>query len=225
MSSNTPSRRTIVRTAAWSVPAVTLATAAPAFATSPIPGDPTAPEYQTLTKVFSYDARLGGPTGGVLGQIAVEVTATVPLIAPQGATLNPTQTVSKVTIPANLADLLKSLYLPGATQVDGTSVSASELTGVVNTTVTSNLTIPMTPLPAAGQPMVTTASGQSAGGLVIPGNNPTGLVTITMGEPASVLVGYRADGTPTGGEYVSNLYKRVGTTDADYLLANFNVVA
>ena len=31
---NTPSRRTVLATAAWSVPAVALATAAPAFATS-----------------------------------------------------------------------------------------------------------------------------------------------------------------------------------------------
>ncbi len=35
MSSVTPDRRTVIRTAAWAVPAVTLATTAPAFATTP----------------------------------------------------------------------------------------------------------------------------------------------------------------------------------------------
>lgn len=222
MSSLTPSRRTVLRTAAWSVPAVTVATAAPAFAASSPPGEPT---YQDVTRDFVYDARLGGAAGPVIGQIEVSVTATVPLVAPVGSTLAPTQTTSTVTIPASLADLLKTVYLPGATQIEGTSVSTSALSGAINGATVANLTIPMTQLPPNGQPLVTVASGQSEAPMEVPAGNPTGTVVITMGEPQSQLVGFNADGTATGGVYDSVLFKREGSTDADYQLATFEVVA
>lgn len=218
MSSLTPSRRTVLRTAAWSVPAVTVATAAPAFASSPNPNDP--PTYQTVTQAFTYEARLGGPTGTPLGDIGVEVTAIVPLTAPRGSELNPTETTSTVTIPGNLANLLKQVYLPGATEIDGTSVSTSILTGALSDTTVANLTIPRTPLPGQDQPMITTATGASESGLLVPADATPGLVTITMGEPNSKLTGYNADG-PTGGVYDSVLYKKDGV---DYTLATFNVV-
>lgn len=210
----TPTRRSIIRTAAWSVPAITVASAAPAFASSG--ADPT---YQSVTETFTYEARLGGESGPAIGDITVEVTATVPATAPRGATLNPTTTQSTVTIPASLADLLKSVYLPGATSVTGTSVSTSVLSGTLPGTTVANLTIPSTPLPPDGQPLVTVASGSSAAGLPVPVDTPLGTTFITMGQPNSVLTG------DNGTVYESVLFKKPGTTDADYQLATFEVIA
>src|SRR5690606_7900009 len=47
-----PTRRTVIRTAAWAVPAVSVAAAAPAFATSP-GGEPGA-TYTTVTRNFTF---------------------------------------------------------------------------------------------------------------------------------------------------------------------------
>lgn len=210
----TPTRRTVIRTAAWSVPAVTVAAAAPAYAVSLA-----APTYQTVTQTFTYEARLGGPTGQALGDISVEVTATVPATAPRGTVLNPTTTSSTVTIPAQLADLLKMVYLSGATSLSGTSVSTSILSGTLPGTTVSNLTIASTPMPPNGQDMVTVATGSSDGGLSVPTTAPPGTTFITMGEPSSRLVGNNDK------VYESVLYKKPGSTDADYRLATFEVVA
>lgn len=212
MVQHVPTRRTVVRTAAWSVPAISVISAAPAFASSPGGSQPT---YQDITKSFIYTAL------GTI-DILVEVTAIdVPLTAPVGATLKPIQTNSKVTIPANLAPTLRSLFLGNADQVSGTSTSVSELTGAITISSPSNLTIPLTPFPAAGLPLVTSASG-AGGALSVPANNALGPVVITMGAPSSTLLGHNADGSPNGSTYTSTLAKKAGV---DYTLANFNVVA
>ncbi|QIK74558.1 DUF6801 domain-containing protein [Nocardioides piscis] len=143
MVQHVPTRRTVVRTAAWSVPAISVISAAPAFASSPGGSQPT---YQDITKSFIYTAL------GTI-DILVEVTAIdVPLTAPVGATLKPIQTNSKVTIPANLAPTLRSLFLGNADQVSGTSTSVSELTGAITISSPSNLTIPLTPFPRLACP-------------------------------------------------------------------------
>lgn len=209
-----PTRRAVIRTAAWSVPAVTVAAAAPAFAGS---GPGATPTYQDVTKTFIYTA-LGGAV-----DISVAVTArNVPLTAPVGATLLPIETTSVVTIPATLAPTLRSLFLGNAAKVGGTSVSVSELTGALTLNSTTNLTIPIEPFPAAADPLITTASG-TGNPLTVPGGAIPGLVTITMGQPNSTLVGYNNDDTPNGSTYNSVLaYK---TAKTDYVLATFNVVS
>lgn len=208
MSQFTTDRRTIVKGAAWTIPAVSVAAAAPSLAASPT----CEPTYQDITKTFVYSA-LG------IADITVEVTAkNVPLTAPAGASLQPIETSSKVTIPANIAGLLRQLYLPGAVEVDGTSVSVSTLSGAYPGEATTNLTIDRTPFPASGD-LVTVATGTGEQSSV-PDDASTGLVTITMGEPNSTLNGYTEDGSAVG-PYESNLAKKDGN---DYVLATFNVV-
>lgn len=207
MSRITPTRRTVVRTAAWSLPAVTVAAAAPAYAAS------REATYQTVTKTFVYSA-LG------IADITVEVTAVdVPLTAPAGETLRQIQTSSTVTIPANLAGILRTSFLGGADQVSGTSASTSQLTGALTLPSTTNLTIPLTPFPT-NAPLVTVASG-AGGALTVPAGTAPGVVTITMGEPTSQLVGHNADGSPNGSVYDSTLAKKTGN---DYVLATFEIV-
>ena len=204
MSSVMPSRRTVVRTTAWSVPAITIATAAPAFAASE------QPTYQTVTKEFTYAA--------TIGQVKVVVEARVPLVAPRGTDLDPTTTTSTVTIPDQTRQLLQ-LLLGGPAQVGGTSLSTSTLSGALAGTTTANLAIARVPFPSSGN-LVTVATGASASGLTVPTNATPGTVVITMGEPQSTLVGYNASGGQTG-TYPSNLTKIAGN---DYTLATFQVV-
>lgn len=204
MSSVMPSRRTVVRTTAWSVPAITVATAAPAFAASE------QPSYQTVTKEFIYAA--------TIGQVKVVVEARVPLVAPRGSNLDPTTTKSTVTIPNQTRQLL-ALLLSNPVSVDGTSLSTSVLSGSLAGTTTANLVIARAPFPSSGD-LVTVATGASASGLPVPANASPGTVVITMGEPKSTLIGYNASGGRTG-TYDSNLTKISGN---DYTLATFQVV-
>lgn len=209
MSSVMPSRRTVVRTTAWSVPAITIATAAPAFATS----HDVEPTYQTVEKTFVYEA--------TIGQVTVKVNAVVPLTAPVGSILNPTQTTSTVTIPDSTRSILGPFILGNPAFVDGTSKSVSDLEGVLATTTTSNLTIPRTPFPTSGD-LVTVASGVSDSPMQVPAGTSLGTVVIKMGRPESILYGYNANGTPNGKEFKSTLNK---ITSQDYTLATFQVVA
>lgn len=204
------SRRTVAKGAAWTIPAVAVAGAAPALAASPA----CEATYTSITKTFVYSA-LG------LFDITVVVTANnVPVNVPAGVELLPISTTSEVTIPENVVGAMKSLYLGAdATQIDGTSISVSELTGVVTTTATTHLTIPLTPIPANG-PLVTVASG-SGMPLTVPAGTAAGAVTITMGEPVSPLTGYDDAGNVTG-TYKSELKKKDGNA---YVLATFDICA
>lgn len=200
-------RRTIVKGAAWAVPAVSVAAAAPTLAASPT----CETTYQTIEKTFIYSA-LG------IADITVAVTArNVPLVTYPGAELEPIETSSTVTIPANIAGLLRQLYLPGAVEVEGTSVSTSELTGVITKSTTTNLTVARAEFPASG-PLVTVATGNGAGDTVDSGTS-AGTVTITMGSPQSTLTGYTEDGSEVG-PYESTLQKKDGN---DYVLGTFTV--
>lgn len=201
-------RRAVVRTAAWTVPAISVAVAAPSFATS------CAPTYQTITKTFVYKDALSN-------NVTVEVTAqNVPMTAPAGAVLDPIVTSSVVTISAASADLLKSFLLGNPAEIGGTSVSTTTLSGAYSATATTNLTIARAAAPPSGQPLVTQAGGTGTASTIPSGTSP-GVVTLTMGSPQSTLIGYNSSGGQTG-TYNSTLNQINGN---DYTLGTFNVVA
>lgn len=216
----TPTRRTVLRTAAWSVPAVTVATAAPAFAASS-PEDPEV-QYQEVNETFIFNpVVLGTVNTDPANEVVVNVVATVPLQIPRGMTAAPVQTQSTVTIPASLAGLLGGLILGNPAEFDGTSVSTTALTGAITAESITNLTIARTPWPASGNPLNVVASGSGAEGLFVPAGAPTGPVTMTLQPPASTLQGYTAAGDPSAGAYQSQLSPRPGD---DYTLGIFNIV-
>ncbi|MBE7325865.1 hypothetical protein IEQ44_14525 [Nocardioides sp. Y6] len=212
----TPSRRSVIRTAAWSVPAITVATAAPAFAASSPGSDPV---YTTVTKDFLFSST------NTLGTFDIPVTVVaenVPVLAPAGATLLPITTTSTVTIPAQVAQGLAYLILGDfsnpAAKIGGTSESTVTLSGAINEDRTTDLTIPTVPY-VTGQPLITIASGTSDS-LVLPAG-ATGQVTMTIGSPKSILMGYNADDTSTGKPpYNSVLDKLPGE---DYTLAVYTI--
>lgn len=204
------SRRTVAKGAAWSVPAVAVAAAAPSLAASTT----CEASYTTITKTFEYADILSNT-------VVVEVTATnVPTTAPAGATLLPIETSSTVTIPASSAGLLTGLLLGGAELVGGTSASTSSLSGALTLDATTDLTIAIS-APQANGDLALPATG-AGDALTIPAGVTPGAVTITMGEPASHLVGYAANGTTVTGETDTTLSKVDGN---DYVLATFEVCA
>lgn len=199
------SRRTLAKGAAWSVPVIATAAAAPAASAS------TACEvtYQTVTKTFTFNDVISQPA-------TVAVTATnVPLVVPNGSSVAAIAISATTTLGATSSSVLPTL-LGNATQIAGTVVSASELSGVATETVTANLTIPMTKL---ANPAVIPADGASpAMTLTATGN---GSVVITMGAPIPTLTGYDDTGATTSDPQALPLTKIDGN---DYTLATFTVV-
>lgn len=206
MTPQTPSRRTIVKGAAWSAPVVTIAAAAPSLAASPC--DTT---YTTVTKSFTYRDALGN-------DVIVTVTATnVPATVNPGDTLLPVATSSQVQISAASLGLLKSV-LGNPAQIGGTSNSTSTITYTGGeTTSTTPLTIARTDVPASGG-ITLPASGTGEAGTV-PAGAAAGTATIKMGDPTSTLVGYDDAGGQSG-TFPSNLTKIDGN---DYVLHTFTV--
>lgn len=150
MSNFVPSRRAVIRTAAWSVPAVTVASAAPAFAASPV-----TPTYQTVTTdPLPFNA--SGVTGS-MGTWTVVLTAEVPDNLPVGTIVAPLALTAVVTIPdaarAGIAGL-------GVTTVSG-SATAPYVVGGQAGPLTATLAIPELTVPAAGDFVITT-TGNSA---------------------------------------------------------------
>lgn len=218
MSEFTPNRRTVIRTAAWSAPVVAVAAASPAFAGSP-PTDPVV-EYQTVTQTFRFNpVVLGNVSTDPANIVVVNVTATIPLSVPRGATTAPVQTSSTVTIPEGLAGLLGSLILGSPATVEGESISTTTLSGAFEGQSVTNLTIPATPF---ASPLSLTATGEGAQGLTIPAGNPTGPVTLTLSPPQSQLQGRNAAGAPTNATPYSSELRAI--PEADYTLGTFTIV-
>ncbi len=213
MSQHTPSRRTVVRTAAWAVPAVTLVTAAPAFAASQ--GEVT---YQEVNRTFVFHPTvLGSVSTDPNHEVIVSVTATVPLVIPAGMTANPTSTISSVTIPQSLTSLLGPLMLGNPAQVGGTSTSTTTLSGALTGDSVTELTIDRTPF-SSSQPLVTIARGSGTVGVTAPAGS-SGVVTLTLQPPVSTLIGYNASGAETK-RYDSTLAAKAGV---DYTLGTFTI--
>lgn len=159
-----PSRRTVVRTAAWAVPAVTVVGAAPHFAASFVTMAPTSATFPAVP------AALTSPLETDLGNWEVTVTLDLPTVIHEGDVTPVPNLTIEVTIDAATADLL--VNTAGATTVNGTAtvpyqVGADALTGTV--------TIPDTTADAAGFTVVATG----VGGTFTAG--PAGAVTVTMG--------------------------------------------
>lgn len=213
MSEIKPTRRTVIRTAAWTVPAVSLAAAAPAFAASP--GDPVV-EYQTVNASFAFHPTfLGAPLTNI--DILVDVEARLPLVVPAGLTADPATTVSTVTIPNSLLGIIGP-NLGNPAEIGGTSVSTSRLSAPLSVDSVTNLTIDRAPFPDSGD-IVTVARGVGESSLPVPAGL-SGAVTIELLPPNSTLVGYDAAGVESG-TYASALAPKAGV---DYTLATFQIV-
>ncbi|WP_418062797.1 DUF6801 domain-containing protein [Pimelobacter simplex] len=84
---------------------------------------------------------------------AVDITTNAPANAAPGSSLTPRIT-SKITVPADIADLMRGFL--GANAIAGTVESVVKVDGVAQTTT---ITIPRTNVPASG-PVVLTGTGQ-----------------------------------------------------------------
>lgn len=133
----TPSRRTVVRTAAWSVPAVTVATAAPAFAVSSTYGTADATTFGYTSPYGPFDITVS--------------SSHVPVTAPAGAAIDAPQFTAVIVIPESLVTVIRETLM--VTSIDGTATV--DYTGAGTE---ANLTIANAPVPAAGD-MTLTASG------------------------------------------------------------------
>lgn len=148
MSAPTPTRRTVLRTAAWSVPAVTVATAAPAFAAS----SPEEPTYQTVTTAPLPFAAAG--VTGSMGTWTVQVTAEVPIWLPAGTTVPPKPLSAVVTIP----DAARAgIYNLGVRTVGGNAVAPYTIS-VTEETLTATLEIPSMSIPESGDMVIETST-------------------------------------------------------------------
>lgn len=203
----TTDRRTLVKGAAWAVPALSVAAAAPALAASPC-----TTTYTSVTKTFTY-------TDALSNEVIVTVTASnVPDTVNAGDTLLPVSTSSSVQISEASLGLLK-LVLGNPAQMGGTSNSTSTIAyaGGATTSSTTPLVITRTAVPSSGG-ITLPATGTGEAGAV-PAEAAPGTATITMGNPASTLVGYSASGSENG-TFPSNLAKIDGN---DYVLHTFTV--
>lgn len=163
------SRRTLARGAAWSVPVVATAAAAPAASASVVPGSSSVGPINVVCDV----------TVPVLGAQtytwSLTLTATTPTsVAPGDAIPAPSLSASVTTDDNSAA----GLRLLGVTSVDGTSSAPYTVTGdVVGSPVsrTASLTIPSTPVPSSGA-LTTTASGVGSGETA--GGTSPGAITV-----------------------------------------------
>lgn len=203
MSSSMPTRRTVVRTAAWTVPAVTVVGAAPQFAASTL-------THQDVTRTFEF-------TDALSNIVTVQVTAHIPLDVHPGEQLDVPTTSSIIDISEASLNLLKAV-LGSPAFIGGTSNSTTEYSGALVTSTTAALTIANSAVPAAGG--ITLNASGAAPASTIPAGTPAGVVTLTIGNPQSTLVGYAADGTTQTGTFPSNLNKIAGN---DYTLGTFTI--
>lgn len=216
MSSVMPSRRTVVRTTAWSVPAITIATAAPAFATS----HDVEPTYTDIVdKQFTFKDGTGGA-------VNVLLTTRVPVTVPAGFLLPASSTLSKVTISANTVGTLKAV-MNNPAKLGGTSNSDTYYEGGFAATSTSAGTIAVTDFPASG-PMTFQVTGVGQP-VQVPANLAPGtVVSLRIGPSTSVLRGLQANGTTSSGGFInpynSTLSVADGTTNADYIVTTFTIV-
>lgn len=201
----TPSRRTIAKGAAWSVPAVAVAASAPSLAASP--GE--CPE-ESVTTTVTYAVRLTNEgLARDLGDWTAEVTSSLPACVQSGASVPAPPLAITLTTTAEAADLLRSL---GNTSIEGTAEASSTASGsVVDPGArTSTLTVPLTQIPETGA-IVAEATGngpeETAGS--------AGAYTIT-------LAGFTASLTTNTG-FVLTLAGELNPADQDAELGTITV--
>lgn len=173
MSSFTPSRRSVLRTAAWSAPVVAVAAAAPAFATSGAAG-----EFTTITtEPIPFDA-----TNALLGSFGVwtvTLTSRVPVNVPVGTEIPAPELTAVVTVSEEGRALIAKL---GVTEVSGTAVAQYPVQGKA-TPLEANLTIPKTAVPTVAGPFDITTNGNGSAFVA----DTAGTFTISLADIATNL--------------------------------------
>lgn len=183
MSSRMPTRRTVVRTAAWSVPAVSLATAAPAFATS---GQPAA-DYEVVATSFPYNVTASNATLGIniaMGVNTLHMTLRVPRSPfPTATALVPT-VVGSASIELNQS-ATESLRSRSVAWLAENPADLPEIPLQFGTSAeTLAMRVARYTVPATGL-IIVPITGGGTGGVTTTGT--PGTTTVTMGVPRVAL--------------------------------------
>lgn len=180
------SRRTLAKGAAWSVPVIATAAAAPAASASVVPGSSTVGPLN-----YSCVVSLNGAALPAAAWTATITASTPTSVSPGDAITAPTLNAS-VTTDAGSAANLRAL---GVTSVTGTSDAPYTVAGDVVSpgTRAASLTIPSTPVPASGA-ITTVASGAGAAETA---GSATGSITASVGNFTATLTAHGGgfDGT------------------------------
>lgn len=128
-----PSRRTVLTSAAWAIPAVSLAVATPAFATSGPGVTLSSPSNRVLASgQTTITASVNGPSG------SPSTGAAVSFIGPSGSTFNPPSTTTDAAGSASTTFDLKNTWATPGSSVTVTAVSGASSTSQSFTVVGSN---------------------------------------------------------------------------------------
>ncbi|WP_446664687.1 DUF6801 domain-containing protein [Flexivirga sp. B27] len=149
------SRRTVAKGAAWTVPVIATAAAAPAASASVVPGQSSAGPVQVACKLTSPVPLEATWT--------LTLTATTPTSVSPGDAIPAPSLTATVTTDDQSGDLLRQL---GVTSLDGTSTAPYTVSGaIVNPGDRSaTLTVPPTDVDPEGTGgLTTTATGAGAG--------------------------------------------------------------
>ncbi|WP_162598566.1 DUF6801 domain-containing protein [Nocardioides gilvus] len=197
MSSFTPSRRSVLRTAAWSAPVVAVAAAAPAFATS-------GASFTTITtEPLPFAAAIPGVVD--LGVWTVTLTSEVPVNLPVGTVVPAPELTAVITVPNSARNTIAFF---GVTEVSGTASAPYTVQGQP-APLPATVTIPLTTVPASGDMVITTTG---------PGTSFTadaaGTFTISLEDIVADL------SLGSLGEQTANLTRQPGT---NYTIATFTV--
>lgn len=185
------SRRTLAKGAAWSVPVIATAAAAPAASASVVPGQSAVSDLAYTCNAVAHTSFGDVPQGPFAW--TADITATTPTSVAPGDSIPAPTITANVTTDTSSADTLRQL---GVTRVTGTSAASYAVAGdVVGAGArTGSLSVPPTDVPASG-PIVTVASGP---GVEETAGSGTGVITSTVGN-------FTVELTTTGGTIVQGL--------------------
>ncbi|WP_265446133.1 DUF6801 domain-containing protein [Flexivirga meconopsidis] len=173
------SRRTLAKGAAWSVPVVATAVAAPAATASPGP-------VQTYSAPIQMACKATAPLALDLGTWDATISTQLPSSAAPGDQLNSPPISADVTVPGSATS---AMSLVGAKNIlSGTADSTYSVSGAVvnGGSRTASLTVQNTPIAVTGgQPVNTTASGVGQGETAGPG---TGSATVQVTGPIEIAL-------------------------------------
>lgn len=199
------SRRTVLKAAVWTAPAVMLAAAAPAYAISP-------------NGTVAYGPATGSYPLDIFPGLGVELTleASVPTGSESSAVVDAMTVAATLTIPAALRAYLMGILVP-ATQVGVHVDLPLAFTGATTGVVSTPLAFQAQPW-SAGADLVLTTPLAPASTLAIPAG-AAGPVAITVAPLTGVVTGYDDEGTEVS-THTRQLSHRPGV---DYTLASFAV--
>lgn len=186
------SRRTLAKGAAWSVPVIATAAAAPAASASVVPG-------QSSVGPIEVTCDLTSPIPQTGLKWTLTLTATTPTSVSPGDVIPAPTLTAVVTTDTASGDLLRQLSV---TSVSGTSSAPYTVSGAVVSPGdrTATLTVPDTKVPASGG-VVSTATGIGAGetagaaaGSIVVGVQP---FTVSLTAHGGLVDGSTITGTCT----------------------------